>query len=63
MKLKDLKPADIGRNVVFRYPHGETDEGVITSWNELYVFVRFGKNGSQACYPSMLEWSSPSWSR
>ena len=43
-----------GDRVVFTYYHGETAEGVVTSVNERYVFVRFGNGGSESCEPSML---------
>lgn len=45
----------IGRKVIFRYPHGEEEAGVVTSVGDRYVFVRFGsKVGSESCDPSML---------
>jgi hypothetical protein len=45
---------DIGRKVVYR----EIEEGVITSFNDLYVFVRYGSSTtSAATNPSDLEWS------
>lgn len=37
--------ADIGRKVIYtgnRYPGGKIEEGVITSFNEHTVFVRYG---------------------
>lgn len=33
---------DIGRKVIYQPYHGDTEEGVITSFNSLYVFVRYG---------------------
>ncbi len=45
----------IGRKVIFRYLHGEEQEGVVTSVNIKYVFVRFGTAvGSESCDPSLL---------
>jgi hypothetical protein len=39
----DPKPADIGRKVVYRDPGGwKVDEGVISSFNDTCVFVRYG---------------------
>ena len=40
------KQSDIGRNVIYRYrvhSNAKAEEGVITRFNEKYVFVRFGK--------------------
>lgn len=51
---------DIGRKVVYtgnRYPGGELEEGVITSFNHANVFVRYGaKNNSEATNRLDLEW-------
>ena len=53
---------DIGRSVVYtgnRYPGGKLEDGVITSFNALTVFVRYGKNSiSQATARADLEWLS-----
>lgn len=43
-----------GDRVVFTYYHGESVEGVVTSTNDRYVFVRFSSGYSEACDPSML---------
>lgn len=52
--------ASIGRLVVYRRPGQAPDEGVITSVNDLYVFVRYGsQTGSAATNPSDLELVSP----
>ena len=52
--------ADIGRKVVYtgnRYPGGELEEGVITSFNSRAVFVRYGADvGSKATSRQDLEW-------
>ena len=43
-----LISSDIGRKVVYKSFTGN-EEGVITSYNESYVFVRYGSDtGSQA---------------
>ena len=44
---KKLTDKDIGRLVVWR----DKDEGVLTSWNDLYVFVKFRGPNGEACYP------------
>jgi len=42
----DPTPDDIGRKVIYTppgdYPGKRSEEGVISSFNERYVFVRFG---------------------
>lgn len=51
-------PEWVGRLVIFTYLHGESEEGVVTSWNGRYLFVRFGgSTTSQACDPSMVRLS------
>ena len=51
---------DIGRAVVYtgnRYPGGKLEEGVITSFNDYRVFVRYGADTySKATSRADLEW-------
>lgn len=50
--------SDIGRGVVYRTaPNFEPEQGVITSFNDKYVFVRYG-NGLRgvATDPDDLDW-------
>jgi hypothetical protein len=51
---------DIGRAVIYtgnRYPGGELEEGVITSFHDHAVFVRYGaEKGSKATSRADLEW-------
>jgi hypothetical protein len=51
---------DIGRAVVYtgnRYPGGKLEEGVITSFNDHRVFVRYGADKhSKATSRPDLEW-------
>jgi hypothetical protein len=53
---------DIGRAVVYtgnRYPGGKLEEGVITSFHERAVFVRYGADKhSKATSHADLEWVS-----
>lgn len=49
----------IGRSVIYTAPHGARDEGVITSVNDRFVFVRYGNHGSQATPPERLELAVP----
>jgi hypothetical protein len=50
---------DIGRQVIYRDRSGyKVEEGIITSMNEQYVFVRYGSETiSKATRPKDLEWS------
>lgn len=53
--LASLRPADVGRAVVYRPAVGAAEDGVIVSWNERYVFVRYGvQNSSKATDPRDL---------
>ena len=51
-------PEDIGRKVVYRTaPDFKPEEGVITSFNAHYVFVRYGASTTSAATPRhALEW-------
>lgn len=55
--------ADVGRKVIYtgnRYPGGEPEEGVITSFNPHAVFVRYPSSGtSQGTNRADLEWTAP----
>jgi hypothetical protein len=58
---------DIGRMVVYtgnRYPSGKREDGVITSFNDHCVFVRYkGDHFSKATSRQDLEWiSRKTWS-
>jgi hypothetical protein len=52
---------DIGRAVIYtgnRYPGGELEEGVITSFNDHTVFVRYGADKhSKGTLRTDLEWA------
>lgn len=49
---------DIGRAVVYMRGQPPLDEGVITSFNDRFVFVRYGKDkGSKATHRADLEWA------
>lgn len=59
-----IKPteADIGRGVIYRggHPNAEAEPGVITSFNERVVFVRYATQhpsaAGQATDPQDLTW-------
>ena len=57
MTMDDVFKEDIGRKVLYRPSHGDSEEGVIVDFNATYIFVRFGNDvGSKACRPENLEW-------
>lgn len=37
-------PDDIGRMVVYTPPYANREQGIITSFNDHYVFVRYGNS-------------------
>lgn len=54
IEIASLREADKGRKVVYRW----SEEGVITSWNDRFIFVRFkGPNGA-ACRPEDITYSA-----
>lgn len=59
----DPAPNDIGRAVVYtgnRHPGGKLEEGVITSFNDHCVFVRYGADKhSKGTDRRDLEWVRP----
>jgi len=55
MTLNEAR-ASIGLLVVYRKEFCEVEQGVVTSVNDYYVFVRYGAQvGSQATDPADLE--------
>lgn len=57
----DPTASDIGRKVIYReqgnFPGRKIEEGVITSFNKQFVFVRYeGLGGSAATAREDLEW-------
>jgi len=57
------KPTDIGRKVIYRehgdFPGRKVEEGMITSFNASYVFVRYAGIASAATLREDLEWAQP----
>ena len=55
------RQADIGRSVVYRERRagGKVAEGVITSFNDCFVFVQYADVGPAATLPEDLEWWQP----
>ena len=59
MRIEELASTDFGRKVVYTAHHGETEEGVITSANCKFIFVRYGSDcHSKATDPEQLEFST-----
>lgn len=57
IRLDRLTEADIGRLVIYR-DGDRTHEGRLTSWNNLYVFVRFSGPTGEACLPSSCSFAT-----
>jgi len=56
IEIEKLTDNDKGRMVIYKkgLPHGN-EEGVITSWNNTYIFVCYGNDkGSKATRPEDL---------
>lgn len=57
IRIEDLTKWDKGRGVLFHTLHGTTERGVISSWNDQWVFCRFGEGSTAAaCDPKQLTW-------
>ena len=53
------KSDDVGRTVIYR-PWDRPEEGVITSFNDHYIFVRYGADkNSKATRREDLKWAKP----
>ena len=52
-------PSDIGRTVAYRdHPNTNPELGIVTSFDRLFVFVRYGADPhSRATKASHLEWA------
>lgn len=58
----DPKQTDVGRGVIYQasHPGAKLEPGVITSFNDHYVFVRYGRNfTSAATRREDLVWEFP----
>lgn len=60
---REVTESDIGSPVTYIPPHVEGDanhadvsRGNISSFNDMYVFVRFNAPNGQACGPDRLVW-------
>ena len=57
----DIARANVGRGVIYTaYDGAPSEQGVITSANDNYVFVRYdGDQQSKATRPEDLRWMTP----
>lgn len=56
------QPGDEGRRVIYarKDPHRTTERGIISSWNDKYIFVRYSAGSTAAATsPEDLEWEFP----
>lgn len=57
IKIEELTEDDINRKVIYTSSHIK-EEGIITSFNNSFIFVCFDGTGrGQACKPSDLEFT------
>jgi hypothetical protein len=57
IRIMSLRPSDVGRGVVYRPWSGVAEDGQIVSWNDRYVFVRYGGDTqAKATRPDDLSW-------
>ena len=55
MEISKLTEADKGRGVIFSTHHGTKERGILSSWNDHYVFARFTSGSTAAaCDPEQL---------
>lgn len=54
---KTLSRNDVGRKVVYT-DFGRTQEGILSSWNDTTVWVRFKGPCGEACDPKDLEFAA-----
>jgi len=56
MNIKDLTEKDVNRKVIYS-SFNSKEVGVISSWNDKYIFVRYGnKTFGEATDPNDLEY-------
>ncbi len=54
--ISKLTKTDKERGVIFHHHHGTRERGVLSSWNEHYIFARFTSGSTAAaCDPAQLE--------
>ena len=58
IRVDRLTEKDVGRIVVYCDGRGTHKEGRLTSWNNLYVFVRFSGPTGEACLPTSVSFAT-----
>jgi hypothetical protein len=51
IKISELTKEDIGRNVIYHRKYCDRQIGTLSSWNHLYLFVKFKGPNGEACTP------------
>jgi len=59
--LEALMPEDVGRQVVYSDGVGDTQTGVLSSWNHEVVFVRFKGPNGEGCSPEYVSFLARSF--
>ena len=54
---QDLTEKDIGRSVVYHTDWNKVERGVLSSFNETGIWVRFNAPNGEKCPPETLRWS------
>lgn len=51
IEIAKLTKEDVGRNVTYHRGFCKKEFGVLSSWNDKYIFVRFKGPNGEACEP------------
>ena len=55
--IEKLTKNDIGKKVVYLSANSPAEEGVISTWNNRFIYVTYGDDKhSQGTYPDHLDW-------
>lgn len=49
--IKSLTKDDVGRRVTLHKEYFETEHGTLSSWNDVFIFVKFKGTNCEACHP------------
>jgi len=59
IEIGNLTDADKGRRVRYEREHCKREIGVLSSWNDRFVFVRFNGPNGEACEPADVSFIDP----
>lgn len=59
IEISKLTEADKGRKVNYHREFSEPEFGVLSSWNDSYIFVRFKGPNGEACEPADVSFAFP----